>query len=180
MKKIIALIFVFFVGTVVFGENFNGINGFIPGMDEQQVRTLIKEKGYNLSKNSGKTSIVLENVLITDEPLLQDKIIDIYLGFYNEKLMIVSLWMDSLAAEESKTIARSLEKKYLSSYHPHEKTVISQFTTDVYFYTSNWFLGDVNTWDGEAFNISFSDAELWYKSEAEREITWVNNRKYGR
>ena len=145
MRKLITLILVFLVGAVAFGENFNGINGFIPGMDEQQVRDLVKEKGYNLSKKSGNTSIILEKVTITDEPLLQDKIIDIYLGFYNEKLMLIDLWMDSLSPEESKTIARALEKKYLSGVHPHEKTVISQFTTDVYFYTSNWFLGDICT-----------------------------------
>lgn len=180
MKKIILLFTIFFFSAIAFSENFNGFAGFIPGMSEQDTRKLITEKGYNLSKKSSKTSIIIEGIQISDEPLLNDKSPTLYLGFYEEKLMTISLWLDMLPPEESKKITLSLKEKYISKSDPQESTVISQFTTDSFFYTSNWFLGNISTWDGEIFDISFSDANLWLKSEAERKIQWVNNRKSGR
>lgn len=180
MKKIIILFTVIFLSTATFAEDFKGLCGFTPGMDEKDARAIIDKKGYTLSKNSGKTSVLIEKIQITDEPLLKDKTINLYLGFYQEKLMMISLWLDLLPPEETKELTLALKEKYISRSSPQESTVISQFTTDSYFYTSNWFLGDISTWDGESFDISFSDAGLWIQSEAERNIEWVNNRKAGR
>ena len=180
MKKIIILLITFLIANTLFSEDFHDISGFTPGMNENDVRAIITEKGYTLSKHSNKTSVVIDNIQITDEPILKDKTIGLYLGFYDEKLMTVSLWLDSLSPKESKEITLSLKEKYKSKRETQETTVVSQFTTDVYFYTSNWFIVDISTWDGESFDISFRDAELWFKSEAERRTQWVNDRKAGR
>lgn len=180
MKKIFLLITIFFISTALFSEDFNGFSGFTPGMNEEEVRSIIKERGYTLSKYSGKTSVVIENIQIPEEVVLKDKKVDLYLGFYEGKLMLVSLWLDLLPPAESKEISNSLKEKYISKSEKKETTLISQFTTDLYFYTSNWFLGDISTWDGESFNISFCDAILWFKSEAERRTQWVNDRKNDR
>ena len=45
------------------------------------IRTIIKERGYTLSKYSGKTSVVIENIQIPEEAVLKDKKVDLYLGF---------------------------------------------------------------------------------------------------
>ena len=89
MKKIFILILLFGISTSVFSEGISGIFGINFGTNSTEVKELMTEKGWNLSKTDGTTQIYKKNKgtyanLTVDEIELfffEDKLYDILISF---------------------------------------------------------------------------------------------------